>query len=362
MRRLPAVAVAALVATLGGGAAPASHAQDAPPSPAAPLPPAPDIFTVDSLLHFTLEADFNALVRDRTQDAKFRPALLKYADAASGAAPVSIPVRLRTRGIFRLRPSTCSFPPIRINFRKKEVEHTLFAGQDGLDLTVQCQERRPEYEQYLLQEYAIYRMFNALTERSFRVRLARVTYIDTAGKRDTLTRYGFLVEDDDGLAKRLGLKVLDRQGIPQTATEQNYMALVAVFQYFVGNTDWSVAGLHNIRVMQDTSPATLTAYAVPYDFDWSGVINTRYAVPHPTLGTRTVRERIFRGYCFEELQLAPVLALFTAKKETLYALYRDQPGLEPGVVKQALGYFDEFYRTLANPRAASREFRVNCGR
>ncbi|MGH7568317.1 MAG: hypothetical protein ACREL9_04975, partial [Gemmatimonadales bacterium] len=329
------------------------------PKPAPPAPPAPlDVFSVDSLLHFTLEADFSALVRDRAQDAKYRPAVLKY--AASGEAPVAVPVRLRTRGIFRLRPSTCGFPPLRINFRKKEVERTLFAGQDGLDLTTHCQDRRREYEQYVLQEYVIYRMFNALSERSFRVRLARVTYIDTTGKRDSLTRFGFLIEDDDGLAKRLGLKILERPGIPQDAMEPNYMALVAVFQYFVGNTDWSVAGLHNIRVMQDTSPATLIAYAVPYDFDWSGVINTRYAVPHPTLGTRTVRERVFRGTCFEDSQMDPVLALFQAKKDTLYALYRGQAGLDPDEAKQALGYFDEFYRTLANPRSARQVVRANC--
>src|SRR2546430_4066469 len=108
-------------------------------------------------------------------------------------------------------------------------------------------------------------IFNLLTERSFQVRLAHVTYLDTARTRDTLTRYGFFIEDDNRMARRNHTHVITSQGIPQDGTDSDQVGLVAVFEYMIANTDWSVAGLHNIVLTEDTSG---TIYPVPYDFDW----------------------------------------------------------------------------------------------
>jgi hypothetical protein len=120
---------------------------------------------------------------------------------------------------------------------------------------------------------------------------------------------------------------------------------------------WSVAGLHNIVLLQDSLG---TAYAVPFDFDWSGVVFAPYAVPAPQIGTKSVRERVYRGFCPDDGEMATLIALFNARKEAIYMLYRGQEGLERRELEQALSYFDEFYRTLNDPRAARRELTRNC--
>ena len=105
-----------------------------------------------------------------------------------------------------------------------------------------------------------------------------------------------------------------------------------------------------------------TVFAVPYDFDWSGVISASYAVPDPRLGIKSVRERLYRGYCRTPEQLGPTIARFDDQKDSIYALFRSQEGLDPKHAEQTLRYFDEFYRTLNDPRTANREFVRNCVR
>src|SRR2546425_735569 len=128
-----------------------------------------------------------------------------------------------------------------------------------------------------------------------------------------------------------------------------------VFQYMIGNTDFAVTALHNIVLIRDSSGIV---YPVPYDFDWSGVIWTPYAQPDVRLPIQTVRQRTFRGTCRVPEELALLFAQFTAQKDSIYALYRglESEGLEPKRVKQALDYYDEFYKTISNPGDTRREF------
>ena len=341
---MPSPPLAAARAAAAALAAPVSG-QDAAP-----------LFASHDLLNFRLETDFGAVFKERGQESTDHPAKLSY--TAADGTPVSLDIQIRTRGNFRLRPQTCGFPPIRLDFPKDSVENTLFAGQDKLKLTVHCQDRRENYEQNVIMEYLLYRVFNLLTDQSFRARLARFTYVDAAGKRDTLTKYAFFIENDDRMAARLGGTVLDVEGVHDEATELDQMMRIAVFEYFAGNTDWSVWGLHNIVLV--VAPNSQVPVAVPYDMDWSGVISAPYARPDARLPIKTVRERLFRGYCRTAEELASVFQLFNDKKEAIYDLYRNQEGLDPKVRDDALKYYDEFYKTINDPRAVNREFIRSC--
>lgn len=328
---------------------------------AALAPPAsgqdPDpLFASNAVLAFRLETDLGAVFKERGQESKEHPAKLAY--TAADGTPVTLDIDVRTRGNFRLRPQTCGFPPLRLDFPKGKVENTLFAGQDKLKLTVHCQDRRANYEQSVIMEYLIYRMFNLISDQSFRARLARFTYVDAAGKRDTLTKYAFFIENDDRMAARLGGTILGVDGVHDEATERDQITRLAVFEYLIGNTDWSVYGLHNIVLV--VAPTSQVPVAVPYDFDWSGVISAPYARPDARLPIKTVRERLFRGYCRTPEELAPVFQLFNEQKDTMYDLYRNQEGLDPKVRDDALKYYDEFYKTINDPRAVNREFIRSC--
>ncbi len=339
-RFLWAASLAAAVAL----AAPASGQDGAP------------LFAGSDILSFRLETDFGAVFKERGQESTDHPAKLSY--AAADGTPVSLDIQVRTRGNFRLKPQTCGFPPLRLDVPKDGVENTLFAGQDKLKLTVHCQDRRANYEQSVLLEYLIYKVFNLLTDQSFRARLARFTYVDTVGKRDTLTRYAFFIENDDRMAARLGGTILDVKEVHDEATEHDQITRIAVFEYFIGNTDWSVWALHNIVLV--IAPNSQEPVAVPYDFDWSGVISAPYAKPDYRLSIKTVRERLFRGYCRTPEELAPVFQAFNEKKDAIYELYRNQEGLDPKVRDDALKYYDEFYKVINDPRAVNREFIRSC--
>jgi hypothetical protein len=334
----------------------ASVVQQAPPDSAEPRSRS-RLFDVEEPLDLRLTADFGAIAKQRGTEKKDQPGVLSY--VASTGDSVRLDVPLRTRGHFRLK--TCQYPPLKVAFDKAQKAHTIFAHEgSSLKLTVQCRGGR-SYANYLLEEYLIYRVYNLLTERSFRVRLARVTYADAKGKDAPEMRRAYFVEDDDRMARRNKAEVLDQKGVSQNDVDFEQMGLVAVFQYLIGNTDWAVSALHNIVLIRDS---TGVVYPVPYDFDWSGVIWTPYAQPDPILGIRTVRERTFRAGCRTPEELAPLFARFNAQKEAIYALYRglESEGLEPKRIAQALDYYDEFYKIINDAGRTRREFMWSCQR
>lgn len=337
----------------------ASTATARPQSPAdtsAPAVPArARLFDAPEPLTLTLTADFGAIGKNRGNDKPNHPAVLSY--VTPGGDSVSLDVQLHTRGHFRL--NTCQYPPLKVVFDREQVAHSVFAHQgSSLKLIVQCRGGK-SYANYLLEEYLIYRVYNLLTERSFRARLARVRYVDAKGKHEPETRWAFFLEDDDRMAKRNDTEVFSQKGVYQSDLDFHQMGLAAVFQYMIGNTDFAVSVLHNIVLIRDTAGVV---YPVPYDFDWSGVIWTPYAQPDSRLGIRTVRDRIFRGTCRSPQELAVLFVPFNQQKDAIYALYRgmEAEGLEHKRVEQALDYYEDFYKTINDAGRTRREFIQGC--
>jgi len=352
--RLLPLTVAALAAL---GFTPRPSARPLPPFrwhlPADTAERAPHgLFDSADPIEITLAADFDAVAKDRGTEKRVHAGVLSYGSPAGDT--VSLNVQLHTRGHFRLR--TCEFPPLKLEFDRTGAAHTPFAHQGSLKLVVQCRGSRA-YANYLLEEYLIYRVYNLLTPQSFRARLARVAYVDPSGRKAPATRYAFFLEDDDRMARRNHTHVLAQKGVSQGETNFDQTGLVTVFQYMIGNTDFAFTALHNIVLISDSAGVV---YPVPYDFDWSGVISAPYARPDSRLGIATVRIRTYRGTCRTPDDFAPLFARFNAAKDSIYALYRGQPDLEPKRVEQALSYYDEFYRTINEPRRAKHELIDGC--
>ena len=302
-------------------------------------------------LTLRLETDLHALTRDRGTARKDHPAALHF----EGGDTATIAVKLKTRGIFRLKK--CAFPPIRLDLPSHKVDGTPFAGEDRLKLVTHCQGDRL-FERNLLREYALYRAFNTVTDSSFRVRLAHVTYIDSA-RHDTVTRYGFLIESEAALGRRISANPLAVDNLYDPIMDPSYMTMVSVFQYLIGNTDWSVYKRHNIAILQQLAePKPL--FAVPYDFDFSGAVNAPYATPPEQLSIQSVRQRIYRGFCQPDSVLAPVLARFRGAKDSMYAAVRAVPDLPERDARDVLQYFDDFYKVLDNRGSLNREFVHGC--
>ncbi|HEX9895171.1 MAG TPA: hypothetical protein VGA78_14665 [Gemmatimonadales bacterium] len=319
------------------------------PKPATPL------FASHTPLAVRVTADFKTIFKDRdTTEQKWFPGSLAW---SAGADSGRMPVELTTRGHFRLKTGTCSFAPLRIRFPKEARAGTLFDKQGSIKLAVHCRSGNKRYEQIVHQEYLVYRAFNALTDSSFRVRLAQASYVDSVAGT-TLEAPSFFIEDADDLGGRMGMKDFDQVGATFADVDSAQAALMSVFFYLVGNTDWSLPYLHNVRVFSQMG----NYFPIPYDFDWSGVVDAPYARPDYRLGTKSVRERVWRGPCYPVETLERALKRITSAKDTVYSIYRNHPGLDPKLLKDALEYYDEFFKLAADPKAWNRELRTNCNR
>ena len=284
-----------------------------------------------------------------------------------------MPFTLRTQGIdhqidVRIRGNSrrrvCGFPPLRLNFNTEAAAETLFENQNKLKLVTHCRESDAA-EQDLLKEYMAYRIFNMLSEISYRVRLVSITYVDTdpsrAGK--TLKRYGYLIESSNELAERIDATKVTRTGVSRQSLDSQQASLVYVFQYLIGNTDWSIVTAdtdefccHNIDLFETDSGFSL----VPYDFDLSGLVDSSYAKPDPSLRVRNVKRRVYRGYCLPTDTLTSALQTIAGKQQDISALPFDLPGLIPREKEIASRYLGEYYKSVEDIEKTATKFESRC--
>jgi hypothetical protein len=307
----------------------------------------PPIFMSETPLAVTFTTNIRQLRGDRSGAAPWRAATLSY--SGSDGKRVTVPVRAKTHGIWRLKH--CDFPPVRLHIGGKESKGTLLHHLGKPKLTNACK-NNADYEQYLLQELQLYRIYQVVTPASHKARLLKVTYADSASGREEMVRYAFVLEDPDLLAARLGGHMVKTKGAGPDDLDPEQAATTYVFQYLIANTDFSFNGLHNGElVLRDDGNPVLP---VAYDFDFAGAVNAPYATVDPKLPVKRVRDRVFRGYCAHASSYPAAFTLFQQKKDAIYALYSDEVGklLDPRIVRETLEYFDDFYRTIKTPHDA----------
>ncbi len=312
---------------------------------------APNLFESDDLLELSITTDLKSLLRDIGEKNKYHKGRLSY---FVGDTIVSMIVELKTRGNFRKDRSICNFPPLRIKFNSAESSYTIFHKQKKLKMVTHCQNRNPRFEQMLIQEYLIYKAYNIFTPESFKVRLAKITYKDSKNSVKPVTKLTFFIEDFEKMAERNGKIPRYDKKIHQDHTLINKITKLAVFQYMIGNTDWGVPTLHNIKLISKT-PKSRTS-CVPYDFDWASLVNAPYAIPNEKLNIESIHERLYRGYKRSAKDLEYIFREFRMKKENLYKLYQNCSYLSEKELERSLNYFDEFYKLIDDQKQINREF------
>jgi hypothetical protein len=322
----------------------------------ASVPEKDSLFRSDSCLQLTISADFSKLLSNIENDTDIHSGKLYYIEKNGGKKEFDIKIRIRGR--FRRSTENCDFPPLEIEFQPKQVKNSLFENQKKIKMVTHCRTRRSQYEQYLLEEYLIYKTYNLFTDLSYEVRLASVTYRDSKGKMDPFTRYAFFLENTTLLARRCDVERLRIKYVLARNTDSVHVNMLSVFQYLIGNTDWSIPALHNIVMVRKNPEGVL--FAIPYDFEWSGIMNTEYARPQESLGIGSVRDRLFRGYCRSPEEFEQTFSKFRMNKENIYKIYNSQQGLENKKLKQTLKYIDEFFEIIDNPKLVKREFLEKC--
>jgi hypothetical protein len=261
------------------------------------------------------------------------------------------PIKVRLRGKSRLR--VCDFLPMRLNFKKSEVDGTLFEGQDKLKLVVPCH----------ASEYAVYRILNLLTHASYRVRLLRITFRDIGRIDDDIRLHAFLLEPASQLAQRLGGRELELPEVALDWMDGDHMALVYVFQYLIGNFDWSLVRpqeektcCHNGTLVETDAKILY----VPYDFDLSGFVNAPYAYPPPELRIDKVTQRRYRGFCTERDTLKKALHTVVSNRQEIAALIESLPVLSDKNKNSRMSYLDQFFRAAENEDKLLKRFENRC--
>lgn len=316
-------------------------------------PPSSPLFATDEPLRLRVEAPFSQIFLDDREAREFRSGRVVYTDA--NGADVAINLDLRLRG--RLRAAICSFKPLLLKFSADGPDGTLFASQNKLKLVTHC-ETDDLYEQYLWLEYSAYRVLNLLTDTSLRVRVVEANYYDSETKREMATKPGLLIEDENRFAARRGLDVVPDPRIDRARYDQGALALVEVFQYFIGNSDWSAEAppvdgdcCHNIVPFAHQDGKLVP---VPYDFDLAGIVREPEASPAPGL------PRLYRGPCRDLTVLQASFEPFLRQRSEITALFRGMSALDNKQTGSALRYIDDFYAVLADPARVQKVFRSEC--
>ena len=310
-------------------------------------PPKP-LFASDDMLHLTLRGPVGRM--SRAADAKPVPGLL----TVQGVAPESLPVQLSVRSLTRRRTDICPFPPLRVEFTGKPAATSIFRGQGGLKLVTHCRPAE-NFQQYILLEYAAYRLYSALTPDSFDVRLAMIDYVSDDGHAIT-SRLGFFIEDVDDVAQRNAQRRLRGENhVSARQLDPTAAARFAFFEYMIGNLDWAMnaapAGAdccHNSRLV-GMRGTTTDLIPVPYDFDFSGLVNTPYAVPPPSIKVANVRVRRYRGFCQHNEQAQAAAADLLARRASLIAILDRIPQLDSSSRQRAANYLGEFFDHIGSP-------------
>jgi hypothetical protein len=319
------------------------------------------LFQNDEVIEVSITAPMATLLGERPNDLYLR-GTLSYEEKDGSVDDFDIGIR--TRGNFRRQVSVCPFPPLRINFKKSEVKDTLFQNQDKLKLVAHCRDNSDRYEQNILKEYIAYRILNTLTDISYRVRLARITYIDSAQEYAPQTRFAFFIEHKKRLSKRLNLPLISTGRITASDLEGEYSDLTSLFQYLIGNTDFSpIAGpegedcCHNSTLFGNEGGPI---YSIPYDFDMSGLVNAPYAEPNPRFRIKSVTQRLYRGRCDYMNHLPASLQLVQDNRAAIYSLIEERAELQPWTRKSMSRFINHFYEVIGNPRSLNREIESKC--
>jgi hypothetical protein len=306
-------------------------------------------------LPFQLTANFKAIDRDHNPESKATYPSVINVDDGNGK-PARVSVTLSARGHFRRMARNCRAVPLKLDFAPKEVKGTVFEGINTVKLGTGC-EHSDEYDQVTLREHLSYQMFNMVTPMSFRARLGKAQYIQDKADRPFASRYAIFIEHENDVARRMGGRIVEIPRIDFKALEADTLTRMMLFEYMIGNTDFSVYALHNVVIVQ-TPDRTL--WPVPYDFDMSGFVNAPYAIPDRRLPIAKVTDRLYRGPCRSVDQFEKAAAPFRAQRQNMQTLITSVKELDSTRRDEIRSYMDSFFRSIETPEAIKRVFVNGC--
>ncbi len=307
------------------------------------------LFSSHDDLSISLNGPFMTLNKERDV-AKAYDGQLSYPDEQGNL--VELRVGIKVRGNYRRDKAHCDNPPLRVINDTKKDKSSLFSKLKDVKLVIPCNNSR-KYQRFVIMEYLIYRMYNQLSALSYRVRLVEINLVNSE-KGATLTFPAFFIEPHRDLAKRLDKKKIDVESVDVNELEPEGLAMLSLFQYMISNTDYSpIRGAadenccHNVKLYRGKDNQQFTA--IPYDFDFAGLVNATYAIPNPKVRIRSVRARRYRGYCGQNDSVRSLVAQFNSTRESIEELVA-LSGLTDKSKSNTTKYLARFFETVNDPK------------
>lgn len=263
---------------------------------------------------------------------------------------LEIPVKVRPRGKFRRMK--CNFPPLKLKFKKDDLAERGMNKYNEFKLVTHCLKDEQQAKEMILKEFLAYKIFNELTPYSFNVQLVRITYRHN-GKSRKIKQWGILIEDQESLADRNGAKVVSRIGIPLDSLHKNQEKLASLFQYMIGNCDWSYFLARNMEFIQLDDNRILP---VPYDFDYCGFVNAPYSAPNAQIGQKSVKDRVYLGNSDSHEEIYGMVSYFKTKEKDVLSIVDNCKKLPGDVRSELKSYLEDFFKLLDDQEKATAIF------
>jgi hypothetical protein len=314
------------------------------------------LFTDEEPLEITLQFDLSTYLRKKPKE-EYLPGKITFHPGSADS--LTREIRVRTRGEFR--NAQCYYAPLELNFRHADFGYTDLDGIRRIKMVSQCSFGR-ESEKYVLLEYLIYKMYSAFTDTSFRVRMLTINFVDSENRQKPYTHVGFFIEPVKMLAGRTNSVEIESWALTQKTVYPGMIDRIAIFNYMIGNFDWAVPNQHNIKTFKpQVFESEYLVTAVPYDFDFTGLVDAAYAIPDDKItGTTTIRERIFLGVCRSREVYQQAIEEFLEKKDEIYGLINEFHYLDAKQKKKVINYLDTFYDQCTGKQKILNVFLNSC--
>ena len=313
------------------------------------------IFGPEKPLEFTVSTDLRGLTKNKYKDEyQVAKVIFNMWDTVN----ISREIRIKPRGEFRLK--NCNNPPLRVNVKKTEEVFELLDGISKLKMVVPCKGAN-SYQNYIFLEYLAYKLYNVITDNSFQTRLIKVDYFDTSGKVKAGNAYTFIIESEKAMAKRREAIPIDNERISAKFLDEETAAILYLYQYMIGNTDWSVPGLHNMKLIKTKDVSKPNPIPVTYDLDYSGIVNASYAIPGDHVSIDNVTEREYMGYCLAQPEyMDKAFALYIEKESKIMSTVENFDLLSDGLKKNTVKYLTEFFDVIKDPKRRNNRIVSRC--
>lgn len=298
-----------------------------------------DYLSATQVPEITIQADFSLFLENRKTD-DYQPATLSFDDGAG--LTVTLDSKIKTRGKYRRR--ICDFPPIKLNLPKGKLKELgLREDFDKYKIVTHCLDDKGEAQENVIKEFLAYQLYNQITPFSFRAQLLKIEYVDTSGKMGRFKRYAILLEDNDELADRLQLTKCDCLNPDVAAINPELEMTHAMFQFMIGNADWSMKAVRNVELFKNANGEIVP---VPFDFDFSGLVNASYAVPNTDFKLTSVRQRLYIGAGRGNAEMKPVVELFKNREAAILAVVMQSKNLSRETRLDVVDFLGLFFQEI----------------